>query len=84
MNIKFNINNNKTFVKIDDGKIIFKVVKQDGSSFIYGIDDITTTDPMDLTKEGITAKEMESWRMGKNPEVTKAKSKLEKIKNIIE
>ena len=33
-----------------EGYKTFKVVQPDGSSYIYGIDDITTTDPMNLTK----------------------------------
>ena len=33
-----------------EGYKTFKVVQPDGSSYIYGIDDITTTDPADLTK----------------------------------
>ena len=53
-----------------EGYKTFKVVKQDGSSFIYGIDDITTTDPMDLTKEGITAQELTK---GTDVEFEKAK-----------
>ena len=61
-----------------EGYKTFKVVKQDGSSFIYGIDDITTSDPMDLTKKGITAQELTK---GKDVEFEKAK-KLHKAGKI--
>jgi len=37
-----------------------------------------TIDLMDLTKKGITAKEMESYYMGKNPEIVKAQKLLDK------
>jgi len=61
-----------------EGYKTFKVVQPDGSSYIYGIDDITTSDPMSLTKEGITAQELTK---GKDVEFEKAK-KLYKAKKI--
>jgi hypothetical protein len=64
-----------------EGYKTFTVKNKDGTKFESGITTKGSIDPNDLLKEGITAKDMESYRMGKNPEVTRAKSKLEKIKN---
>ena len=52
-----------------EGYKTFKVVQPDGSSYIYGIDDITTTDPADLTKVD-TVQELTK---GKDVEFEKAK-----------
>ena len=60
-----------------EGYKTFKVVQPDGSSYIYGIDDITTTDPMNLTKVD-TVQELTK---GKDVEFEKAK-KLYKAKKI--
>ena len=69
------------YASATEGYKTFTIKNKDGTTFEWGVTKKGAVDPMDLTKEGITAKEMESWRMGKNPEVTRAKSKLEKIKN---
>ena len=60
-----------------EGYKTFKVVQPDGSSYIYGIDDITTTDPMNLTKVD-TVQELTK---GKDVEFEKAK-KLYEAKKI--
>ena len=52
-----------------EGYKTFKVVQPDGSSYIYGIDDITTTDPAGLTKVD-TVQELTK---GKDVEFEKAK-----------
>ena len=52
-----------------EGYKTFKVVQPDGSSYIYGIDDITTTDPANLTKVD-TVQELTK---GKDVEFEKAK-----------
>ena len=56
-----------------EGYKTFTIKNRDGTKFEWGSTTKGAIDPMDLTKEGITAKEMESWRMGKNPIMTKAK-----------
>ena len=60
-----------------EGYKTFKVVQPDGSSYIYGIKDATTTDPADLTKVD-TVQELTK---GKDVEFEKAK-KLYKAKKI--
>jgi len=56
-----------------EGYKTFTVKNKDGTKFESGITTKGSIDPNDLLKEGITAKDMESYRMGKNPIVAKAK-----------
>ena len=61
------------YASATEGYKTFTIKNRDGTKFTWGSTTKGAVDPMDLTKEGITAKEMESWRMGKNPIMTKAK-----------
>ena len=61
-----------------EGYKTFTIKNRDGTTFEWGSTKKGAVDPMDLTKEGITAKEMESYRMGKNPEIVKAQKLLDK------
>jgi len=61
-----------------EGYKTFTVKNPDGSTWVSGKTTKGTIDLMDLTKKGITAKEMESYYMGKNPEIVKAQKLLDK------
>ena len=61
-----------------DGYKTFTVKNRDGSTWVSGRTQKGAIDPMGLTKEGITAKEMESWHMGKNPVMRKAMADFKK------
>ena len=61
-----------------EGYKTFTVKNRDGSTWVSGRTERGAVDPMGLTREGITAQEMESWRMGKNPVMRKATADFKK------
>ena len=69
------------FAEATEGYKTFTIKNRDGTKFEWGSTTKGVVDPMSLTREGITAQEMESWRMGKNPVMRKARFELEKIKD---